>query len=420
MYKYRPISEAKPDDIVEYTGVDISDGFTTERLYIVKAPNDAYGFLIVARDDNGLTINGMAPKYFKLLTTRPGTEAKVGDIVYCIRVSRLSCYRLGDTFIVTDKLAKADDWNSKRIDFVVLVQDTPQPNYQTRNLAFYKRSGLSRKKEEYENICAHCNVRPYYEHRYVKYIFDSGIGADTSYDGWYSHDDGRQEIQPNFKNRTQIAYEDVFPSTGLAITDYIIGIRDSPLEQRLLLKAVLEANGQPIAKYTEVFSRDDNHSRAVRFYQDSWCGTGKTPNITIEDFIAEFNNNADQPHSHIQGTYVHTIVYDNLSTTPTTQKENSMNSLQELITALFGNEKPTTDYDKRPAYLVTVYSIDGSKIATACTTTVEAVKTKIQNTPALWGCKVLTYKLDKELSVTVPVTTTKATTAAEVEVPTVE
>ena len=90
------------------------------------------------------------------------------------------------------------------------------------------------------------------------------------------------------------------------------------------------------------------------------------------------------------------------------QKENTMNELQQLLSTIFGAEKPTTDYDKRPQLLVVVYSLDGKKVATATADSVDQVADEVKRNPSLWGCKVLTYKLNKELFVDVPVSITKA------------
>ena len=98
-----------------------------------------------------------------------------------------------------------------------------------------------------------------------------------------------------------------------------------------------------------------------------------------------------------------------------TQKENSMNSLQQLLCQIFGAEKPTTDYDNRKHLMVIVYSLDGKMVATATADSVEQVASEVKRSPQLWGCKVLTYKLNKELFVDVPVSIEKARIASAVE-----
>lgn len=96
-----------------------------------------------------------------------------------------------------------------------------------------------------------------------------------------------------------------------------------------------------------------------------------------------------------------------------TQKENSMNSLQQLLCQIFGAEKPTTDYDNRKQLMVIVYSLDGKMVATATADSTEQVADEVKRNPTLWGCKVLTYKLNKELFVDVPVSIGKAKVASK-------
>ena len=92
-----------------------------------------------------------------------------------------------------------------------------------------------------------------------------------------------------------------------------------------------------------------------------------------------------------------------------------MNDLQQILSQIFGAEKPTTEYDKRPQLLIVVYSIDGKKVATTTANSVEQVASEVKRNPQLWGCKVLTYKLNKELFVDVPVSIEKARIASAVE-----
>lgn len=99
-----------------------------------------------------------------------------------------------------------------------------------------------------------------------------------------------------------------------------------------------------------------------------------------------------------------------VESTNQTTKEQPM-TIQQLLQTLFGAEKPTTDYDKRPAILVVAYNRDGSQMGQAIADNIDQVKAKVADTPELWGCKVLTYTLDQEVSVEVPVKATKAKVA---------
>ena len=93
-----------------------------------------------------------------------------------------------------------------------------------------------------------------------------------------------------------------------------------------------------------------------------------------------------------------------------TQKEITMpTTIQQILSRLFGLEKPTTDYENRAAYIVVAYNRDGSEMGTATAASLKIIKDKVAATPELWGCKVLAYKLEKEVSVTVPVKATDIT-----------
>lgn len=85
--QYLPIEQTQAGDVVQ--GVTNGSGFTVNKLYITSAPynfSGGYrnasvgpGTIDVKLDDNN-TNNGWGEKCFKLVKTKPGTEAKVGDI----------------------------------------------------------------------------------------------------------------------------------------------------------------------------------------------------------------------------------------------------------------------------------------------------------------------------------------------------
>jgi len=105
-------------------------------------------------------------------------------------------------------------------------------------------------------------------------------------------------------------------------------------------------------------------------------------------------------------TYTSTIAH-------TEPKEPTMNSahtssLQDILIAAFGAAIPTTDYENRSKLIVIVYSKNGSEIATATADSLDQIITEVQANTRLWGCKVLTYKLHKEVATQVPISVTKA------------
>ena len=141
-------------------------------------------------------------------------------------------------------------------------------------------------------------------------------------------------------------------------------------------------------------------------------GTDRDANISLEAFITLFNKSPIfvNPCSEIP------ISIPAPQIKPT-QKEITMpTTIQQILSRLFGLEKPTTDYENRAAYIVVAYNRDGSEMGTATAASLKIIKDKVAATPELWGCKVLAYKLEKEVSVTVPV---KATDIA-VHVPVAE
>lgn len=89
--QYLPIQQTQENDVVQ--AVRDSNGFTTNKLYITSAPynfSGGYrsadvgpGTINVVQDDNN-TGNGWGEQCFKLVKTKPGSEAKVGDI--CIMI----------------------------------------------------------------------------------------------------------------------------------------------------------------------------------------------------------------------------------------------------------------------------------------------------------------------------------------------
>ncbi len=75
--EYLPIDQAKPGDIVEFNYPKLSSALTHKRLYTFKTHYPG-GNIMVARNDDGRQ-SGKKPEYFKLVKTKPGSEAKVGD-----------------------------------------------------------------------------------------------------------------------------------------------------------------------------------------------------------------------------------------------------------------------------------------------------------------------------------------------------
>lgn len=91
--QYLPITEAQTDDVVRYFNPNNrSTGFINESLYITREPYISDGYprhpagpgTIRVKFDTNRRQNGWAEGYFKLVRTKPGNQAKVGDL--CIMI----------------------------------------------------------------------------------------------------------------------------------------------------------------------------------------------------------------------------------------------------------------------------------------------------------------------------------------------
>lgn len=196
------------------------------------------------------------------------------------------------------------------------------------------------------------------------------------------------------------------------------GISTNPGEYCSQMVAHTHSNWKP-CDFTiepEIFDIDWWDARFEAGLPVGYCnneGSTKEWSITINSCLPSNYVKYDKP-----GTFKFYIpsCQDNVEANTTsnpTQKEQTM-TIQQLLNKLFGAAMPT-DYDRRPAYLVVAYNRDGSEMGTATANTIKQVKDKVADTPDLWGCKVLVYKLDKEVSVVVPVKATAATVAEPVK-----
>lgn len=387
MYEYLPIEQAKPGDLVECLD-NYSHAFTKGRIYQVRRVNGRYGDIEVVEDDNGSKTNGWDPKFFKLIKSKPMINAQIGDTVICIApcVGNLvgqvdvlqSANKIHEVFV----LSNGTHLNHFSITHRVLCKTKALLK---RNLAFYKRSGTPWTEEEYHNIVKYCGYETdsgISNYAYHKFIFDDGSPHRFMY-MWT-----KQEKTMNFNNCTQVAYEDIFnPQRVAIVTKFVHG---HPVNSRII----------PCYKEHFWVLFNNPNGPAYRHEIGESC---EWEDILINTGIPITQNPC----------YEVPLVAE--SSIESQSKENTMNDLQQILSQIFGTEKPTTDYTKRPQLLVVVYSLDGKKVGTTTANSVEQVTSEVKRNPQLWGCKVLTYKLNKELFVDVPVSIEKARVASESE-----
>lgn len=416
------IKNAKRGDYVQYIGYadfQDTDSFTVGEYYQLRADykdkcyfNSPWahinaGHLSFELDDKGSTINGWGAGLFKLVPIKPGNQAEIGDTVIPKNTPARSftVTHVGDTHIQPgnwrkDCIVVICEDKKKELplsidqedqDFLTSLDYTEktQPIIR-RNLAFYKRSGLPWTQEEYLKILFYTEGKTEAIHLTPKnkFIYDYGTTNSFQYD-WC-----QQENHSNFALCKQVAYEDIFPSKRIAIV-------------------TKEHNGFPIG------------SCIVQIVQ-----TNTEDPTTACTLWKLANDISDSPTTYFCRIGQHCQWEDDLFFNPCseipiipapqikpTQKEITMpTTIQQILSRLFGLEKPTTDYENRAAYIVVAYNRDGSEMGTATAASLKIIKDKVAATPELWGCKVLAYKLEKEVSVTVPVKATDIT----VHVPVVE
>ena len=87
--------------------------------------------------------------------------------------------------------------------------------------------------------------------------------------------------------------------------------------------------------------------------------------------------------------------------TQTTTKEQSM-KLQQLLDTIFG----VSDYEAKPKFIVTVFNND-KEVGTTTAESIEEIQQTIQSDTRLWGCKLVAYKIHSELQTQVSVAITK-------------
>lgn len=359
MYKYldRP---PQIGDVVQW--IQNTDGtyFTKYKLYIVESlhTDEKENHPIVIRD-NG-TRDWAHTSNFKIVKTKLKTKLQVGDTVFCTDLKLDGTdWEIGCTYTISNinlnsdiQQAKAStsSWNSCD-SFVVLCKATKQ----TKNP--FKVGDIVRSISDDNPI-----DRPKGNIYTVKKIQDSDVYYKDRYATHYSKFELVSEKKPDTLIKVGSHWERSYTSES--------------------------------GKAGEIIQVTSVSPNMVK-----WC-----------------NNNCLVSHTYFFNNFHPRPDLDNPSTQETIQqskpqeKEKPM-TIQQLLQTLFGAEKPTTDYDKRPAILVVAYNRDGSQMGQAIADNIDDVKAKVADTPELWGCKVLTYTLDQEVSVDVPVKTAKAKVA---------
>ena len=203
MYEYENIEDAKPGDIVER----IKKGSSNE-------PYHQIGYLAVVGNDFPETEGcrpSLDPNWWKLVKTKPGSEAKVGDTVIRFKDGTRTC-PTGTVFTVLKIDHKALYYDSTLSAYMneckVLCKAEPIST-EKRNLAFYKRSGEPWTNDELKQIAAYTGIKYWGNiNPNKKFVYDLGLeDTNESYANW------ADQNRDNFANCKQVAYEDIFKTS---------------------------------------------------------------------------------------------------------------------------------------------------------------------------------------------------------------
>lgn len=280
MYEYLPIEQVKPGDIVEAVHSTSSKSIEEKQLYIVHTDqvNLKESIVVTATRHKGYShpIN-----FFKLIKTKPGAKAKVGDTVIRIPKKSAFCYKeehiVGKiqtvTRICTNTSVQLDNdhiWVNKE-DFVVLCKPE-QHNIlpQKRQLAFYKKSKEPWTLDELKTICKYVgddgrelklHLQDYPNSTYF-FANSTNLTKGTSF---MCLSDTFTEKNKNFLNCKQVAYEDYLPITTTPNPCAEIPISEPGF---ILQSPKKEKSMKPTNRY-KVFKKDGSIDYKGLIYQDN-------------------------------------------------------------------------------------------------------------------------------------------------------
>lgn len=123
-YIYDDIKNAKIGSVVQYIE-DISPHLTTNKCYYVVSDG------MIIRDDGQKGSCSLKEKAWKLIKTKPGAKAEIGDTVIVI-ANKGSLAKIGSTHTVTNKNSTSVltmKTNGKYTDFLVLCTKEPKVRY---------------------------------------------------------------------------------------------------------------------------------------------------------------------------------------------------------------------------------------------------------------------------------------------------
>lgn len=265
MYNYKPVNyRPKVGDIVDCIN-PVNSKLSMNTLYIVKKLSSSGIYCVW---DNETSDEWFFNKYFKVLETKAGTEAKVGDT--CIVIED----HLAANGPKKGTIFKVETVQPSFIDTDIIVNGLPY----TYGIDPNKVRVLCKEKETV------------LLHQEWKELYDSGIELEyayKSYNTWCAVQNKPDCAYFSFNN-PNYKYRRKEPT--MQIRDYIIDIKDSTLANRLRLRQVLLDNSQRIHSTQSLLERNPRPIYGYSTNSNEWTMSANLTksNITIADFITKF------------------------------------------------------------------------------------------------------------------------------------
>ena len=365
MYKYKQTTDVEIGDLVVWTDISKYHGtLTKDKVYQVTNHPDQNTLNVI--NDKGNKNSYGKGFGFKVLQTKPASEAVVGDYMYRIssgteRFPQHSVIKI--TKIDAKSLWYASTKNVYHNEVIVIAQAEPQFTYPLFMQSTNHKSILIKFIDSTKGTCMLNGIHE--------------VGHYSS--AWANHQDKCWKpcdftIQPDIDD---IDWWDARFEAGLPV--YAIDSHGT---------AFLCKNKQPKQWYSRItFSMTDPSL------------TQKT-SMSKED-IELFKQQVPLSTLHLGSREGISICATTDCSLQSTTKAQPM-KLQQLLDIIFG----VSDYEAKPKFIVTVFNND-KEVGTTTAESVEEIQQTIQSDTRLWGCKLVAYKIHSELQTQVPVAITK-------------
>ena len=361
MYKYKQTTDVEIGDLVVWTDIPINNYLTKNKVYQV---------INLALDNNPCVRNneGKVEWYgklggFKVLQTKPASEAVVGDYMYRItsgpdvfpQHSVIKITKLDGKYLYYDTILSV-----RHDEVIVIAQAETEVKY-----PYFTES----KQKGREYICKILEKEKYiYIHNWVRDEYNkiwnsqppTGEPCDFTTEPEIFDIDWRQS---RFEAGLPVYATDstsTFLCKGIEPKQWYNGVTFSMTDPSLIQKV-------PMSKEDIELFKQQVPLSTLHLGLCQEISLGATADCSLQSTIKE------QPMK-----------------------------LQQLLDTIFG----VSDYEAKPKFIVTVFNND-KEVGTTTAESIEEIQQTIQSDTRLWGCKLVAHKIHSELQTQVPVAITK-------------